>query len=47
VVITAAVWGLITGEWRGSGKKPRIVMAIGVGTLVIAIFVLSFAGRQM
>jgi L-rhamnose-H+ transport protein len=47
VVITAAVWGLMTGEWRGSGKKPRIVMAIGVGTLVIAIFVLSFAGRQV
>jgi L-rhamnose-H+ transport protein len=47
VVITAAVWGWITGEWRGSGNKPRIVMAMGVGILVIAIFVLSFAGRQV
>jgi L-rhamnose-H+ transport protein len=47
VVITAAVWGIITGEWRGSGNKPRVLMAIGVGILVVAIFVLSFAGRQV
>ena len=47
IVITAAAWGLITGEWKGSGSKPRIVMAVGVGILVVAIFVLSFAGRQV
>ena len=47
VVITAAVWGAITGEWRGSGHKPRIVMAVGVGILVVAICVLSYAGRQV
>jgi len=38
---------LITGEWKGSGSNPRIVMAVGVGILVVAIFVLSFAGRQV
>ena len=47
IVITAAAWGLITGEWKGSGSNPRIVMAVGVGILVVAIFVLSFAGRQV
>ncbi|HTV60206.1 MAG TPA: L-rhamnose/proton symporter RhaT [Verrucomicrobiae bacterium] len=47
IVITAAVWGVITGEWRGSGRKPRIVMACGVTILVVAIFVLSLAGRQV
>ena len=47
IVITAAAWGLITGEWKGSGSQPRIVMAVGVGILVVAIFVLSFAGRQV
>ncbi len=47
IVITAAVWGLVTGEWRGSGSQPRIIMAGGVAILVVAIFVLSFAGRQM
>jgi L-rhamnose-H+ transport protein len=47
IVITAAVWGLLTGEWKGSGSKPRFVMAVGVGILIVAIFVLSFAGRQV
>jgi L-rhamnose-H+ transport protein len=47
IVITAAVWGLLTGEWKGSGSRPRIVMACGVGLLIVAIFVLSFAGRQV
>lgn len=47
IVITAAVWGLLTGEWKGSGSRPRIVMAAGVGLLIVAIFVLSFAGRQV
>jgi len=47
IVITAAAWGMITGEWRGSGNKPRILMASGVTVLVVAIFVLSFAGRQV
>lgn len=47
IVITAAVWGMITGEWRGSGSKPRLVMGCGVAVLVVAIFVLSFAGRQV
>jgi len=47
IVITAAVWGMITGEWRGSGNKPRIVMATGVGILVVAIFVLSYAGQHV
>jgi L-rhamnose-H+ transport protein len=47
IVITAAVWGTITGEWRGCGYKPRIVMATGVAVLVVAIFVLSYAGRHV
>jgi L-rhamnose-H+ transport protein len=47
IVITAAVWGAITGEWKGCGYKPRIVMAAGVAVLVVAIFVLSYAGRQV
>jgi L-rhamnose-H+ transport protein len=47
IVLTAAVWGMLTGEWQGSGHKPRILMAIGVGILVVAIFVLSYAGRRV
>lgn len=45
IVITASVWGVVTGEWKNTGRQPLTVMFAGVGVLVIAIFVLSAAGR--
>lgn len=43
IVITAMIWGVVTGEWRGSGTKPVRVMYGGLGVLVLSIVVLSFA----
>jgi L-rhamnose-H+ transport protein len=47
IVITASVWGIVTGEWKSAGRRPLTVMLAGVGVLVIAIFVLSAAGRVL
>lgn len=47
IVITAAVWGVLTGEWRNTGGVPLAIMSGGVGTLVVAIFVLSFLSRRV
>ena len=47
IVITASVWGVITGEWRNTGSRPLAVMSAGVGLLVLAICVLSVAGRYL
>lgn len=43
IVITAMVLGVVTGEWKGSGKKPLQVMYSGLAVLVLSIVVLSFA----
>jgi L-rhamnose-H+ transport protein len=43
IVITAMIWGVVTGEWKGSGTKPLRVMYGGLAVLVLAIVVLSFA----
>jgi len=43
IVITAMIWGVVTGEWKGSGNKPLRVMYGGLAVLVAAIVVLSFA----
>ena len=43
IVITASIWGVVTGEWRGSGKRPLQIMYIGVAVLILAIIVLSRA----
>jgi L-rhamnose-H+ transport protein len=43
IVITAMIWGVVTGEWKGSGPGPLRVMYGGLAVLVLAIVVLSLA----
>ena len=43
IVITASIWGVVTGEWRGTGRRPLQIMFGGVATLILAIVVLSRA----
>jgi L-rhamnose-H+ transport protein len=43
IVITAMVWGVVTGEWKGSGSKPIRIMYSGLVVLVAAIALLSYA----
>lgn len=45
IVITATVWGAITGEWKNAGRSPSYIMAGGVLVLIAAIFVLGFSSR--
>jgi hypothetical protein len=37
------VLALLTGEWKGGGKKPLQVMFAGLAVLVLSIVVLSLA----
>ena len=46
IVITATVWGIATGEWKGAGKQPLRLMGLGVAVLVVAIFVLGISSRM-
>lgn len=43
IVITASIWGVVTGEWKGTGKRPLQIMYGGVAVLIFAIVVLSRA----
>ena len=45
IVITASIWGVLTGEWKGTGKEPLRIMLGGVAVLILAIFVLATATR--
>ncbi|MGH9680649.1 MAG: L-rhamnose/proton symporter RhaT [Candidatus Acidiferrales bacterium] len=45
VVIVANLWGIFTGEWKGTGKKPARIMALGLMILVVAIFVIGAGNR--
>jgi L-rhamnose-H+ transport protein len=43
IIITAGAWGVIMGEWKGTGRQPLRIQAGGVAVLVLAIVVLSRA----
>ena len=45
IVITASLLGILTGEWKSSGRKPLQIQLAGVAVLVMAVFVLSAASR--
>jgi L-rhamnose-H+ transport protein len=45
IVITASVLGILTGEWKGTGKQPLRIQLTGVAFLVAAVFVLALASR--
>ena len=39
IVLVANIWGVVTGEWKGSGRKPLRVMGVGAFVLIVAMFV--------
>lgn len=43
IVITATVWGVVTGEWKNTGTQPLRIMIGGVATLIVAILVLGLS----
>jgi L-rhamnose-H+ transport protein len=45
IVVASTVFGALTGEWSNTGKRPIRTMILGVSFLVLAIAILSYAGR--
>ena len=45
IVVASTVFGTLTGEWARTGTRPIRTMILGVGFLVLAIAILSQAGR--
>jgi L-rhamnose-H+ transport protein len=45
IVVASTIFGALTGEWARTGTRPIRTMIAGVGFLVLAIAILSYAGR--
>lgn len=46
IVVASTIFGALTGEWSHTGTRPIRTMIAGVSFLVLAIAILSFAGRS-
>jgi L-rhamnose-H+ transport protein len=45
IVVASTIFGVLTGEWARTGTRPIRTMMAGVGLLVVAIAILSYAGQ--
>jgi L-rhamnose-H+ transport protein len=45
IVVASTCFGVLTGEWARTGTRPIRTMTLGVTFLVVAIAILSYAGR--
>jgi L-rhamnose-H+ transport protein len=45
IIITSNIWGLATGEWRGSGSKALNAMLGSIVFLILGFAALAYAGR--
>ncbi len=42
-VVSGNVWGIVTGEWKDSGKKPLQIMLVGLLFLFIGIIIIGWS----
>ena len=45
MVIVANLWGLLTGEWHGVGRRPLRIMGVGLAILVVSMFMVGSGVR--
>jgi L-rhamnose-H+ transport protein len=45
-ILVSNIWGAVTGEWRGAGRKPKVLMAVAT-VLLIGSFVLLAIQRTL
>jgi L-rhamnose-H+ transport protein len=45
-ILSANLWGALSGEWSGAGRKPTLVMTAAVSTLLVAMLVLGWANSM-
>lgn len=45
MVITANLWGFLTGEWKGASRRALLFLVSGVTILILAICVVGYANH--
>ena len=42
IILIANMWGLGSGEWKGVSKKARLLLLLGVATMIVAVLVVGY-----
>ena len=44
-ILSANLWGAISGEWAGSARKPVVVMGFAILILIVGMFILGWSSH--
>ena len=45
IVLVANLWGILTGEWRGAGRRTFRYLAAGNALMIVALVVIARGGQ--
>ena len=44
IIITSSIWGVLTGEWKGAGRKSANAMILAIVFLILGFGTLAYSG---
>jgi L-rhamnose-H+ transport protein len=45
IILVANMWGIISNEWKGVGKRTRNTIIIGIATIILSVIVVGYGNR--
>ncbi|MCU0980718.1 MAG: hypothetical protein MUF25_16335 [Pirellulaceae bacterium] len=42
IIIFSTLWGVVLHEWKGSSKRTHVLIAIGLGVLVLSTVIVGY-----
>jgi len=45
IILIANMWGIVSNEWKGVGKKTRNTIIIGIATIILSVIVVGYGNH--
>jgi L-rhamnose-H+ transport protein len=42
IILVANMWGIISKEWNGVTKKTKLMLFLGVATIIVAVLIVGY-----
>lgn len=46
IILVANMWGIILKEWKGTSRKTRVTIAVGIITIILAVIIVGYGNKQ-
>lgn len=46
IIVFSTLWGIALHEWRGTGRRTRLLVALGLGILIVSMLVIGYGNYK-